>query len=83
MNGSEYRVATLPFPGFGAAPVYVSVLSALSATNSSVGSSRAFELAFIAAFLLLALAFAAARIAGASAPDRPIPRGRAATRRRR
>jgi diguanylate cyclase (GGDEF)-like protein len=58
LGGDKYRTATLGFPGFGATPVDVTVLSDLSATNASVRSSRAVAIAFIVGFLLLALAFA-------------------------
>jgi diguanylate cyclase (GGDEF)-like protein len=58
LGGDEYRTATLGFPGFGSAPVDVTVLSDLSATNASLRSSRAVAIAFIIGFLLLALAFA-------------------------
>ena len=57
VDGSRYRAVTLSFPGFGAAPVEVTVLSALSATSSSTGSSQLLAAAFILAFLLLALCF--------------------------
>jgi diguanylate cyclase (GGDEF)-like protein len=57
VDGTAYRSVTQTFPGFGTTPVSVSVLSDLSATNSSVQSSQLIAAAFIAAFLLLALAF--------------------------
>ena len=57
--GKRYRALTLPpFPGFDA-PVRVSVLSSISATTTgSVTGSRFLAAAFIAAVLLLAVAFA-------------------------
>lgn len=57
VGGNDYRAVTLPFPGFGHRPVDVTVLSNLSATNSSLRSSRAVAIGFIVAFLLLALSF--------------------------
>jgi diguanylate cyclase (GGDEF)-like protein len=57
VDGTDYRALTLSFPGFGAAPVEVSVLSDVAATNSSAGSSKALAAAVIAAFLLLAFCF--------------------------
>ena len=55
--GSDYRALTQSFRGFGSAPVEVSVLSSLSATSSSVSTSRVLAIAFIAGFLLLAFSF--------------------------
>ncbi len=57
IGGVGYRVVTQSFPGFGSRPVQVSVLSALSATAVSTGTSRIEAAAFIAAFLLLAFSF--------------------------
>ena len=57
VDGTSYRAVTLSFPGFGPAPVQVTVLSDLSATSSSIGSSKLLAAAFILAFLLLALCF--------------------------
>jgi diguanylate cyclase (GGDEF)-like protein len=54
--GVRYRVVTLSLPGFGT-DVNVSVLSDLSATSVSVGSSQLVALAFIAGFLFLAFSF--------------------------
>jgi diguanylate cyclase (GGDEF)-like protein len=58
VNGTGYRAVGQSFPGFGRARVTVTVLSALSATNATLGGSRAVAAALIVAFLLLALAFA-------------------------
>src|SRR5581483_3280611 len=57
LRGSKYRAVTQLFPGFGRAPVAVTVLSSLSATASSVRTSRVIAAAFIAGFLLLAFSF--------------------------
>ena len=57
VDGTKSRAVTLAFSGFGPAPVEVTVLSALSATSSSTGSSQLLAAAFILAFLLLALGF--------------------------
>ncbi len=57
IDGSSYRAVTLSLPGFGSAPVEVTVLSDLSATSSSTASSKLLAAAFILAFLLLALCF--------------------------
>jgi diguanylate cyclase (GGDEF)-like protein len=51
-----YRAVTQSFPGFGSR-VRVTVLSDLSATANSVGTSRLVAAVFIAGFLLLAFAF--------------------------
>jgi diguanylate cyclase (GGDEF)-like protein len=58
VNGADYRAVTQQFRGFGSQPVSVTVLSARSATASSVSTSRTLAIAFIAGFLLLAFAFA-------------------------
>jgi hypothetical protein len=55
--GSDYRGVMQVFRGFGATPVDVTVLSKVSATATSAGSSRVLAAAFIVGFLLLALAF--------------------------
>jgi diguanylate cyclase (GGDEF)-like protein len=55
--GVGYRSVTQAFPGASGAPVFVTVLSDLSSTASSVGSSRLVAAVFIAGFLLLAFAF--------------------------
>jgi diguanylate cyclase (GGDEF)-like protein len=52
-----YRAVTQSFPGFGGSRVRVTVLSDLSATANSVGTSRLVAAVFIAGFLLLAFAF--------------------------
>jgi diguanylate cyclase (GGDEF)-like protein len=54
--GTGYRVLTQRFRGF-AAPVKVAVLSSLSATASSLRTSRLLAAGFIVAFVFLALAF--------------------------
>lgn len=57
VDGTGYRAVAQGFRGFGGAPVTVTVLSALSATDASLGGSRAVAAALIAAFLALAIAF--------------------------
>jgi hypothetical protein len=57
LHGEEYRAVSQTFTGFGHAPVTVTVLSALSATATSIGSSRAVAVVLIAAFLALAFGF--------------------------
>jgi len=57
LAGTKYRAVSQTFPGFGGVPVTVTVLSNLSATSSSVQTSQLIAAVFIAAFLLLALAF--------------------------
>jgi diguanylate cyclase (GGDEF)-like protein len=58
VGGTGYRALTETFEGFGAEPVAVTVLSDLSATASSAQTSQIVAAVFIAAFLLLAFAFA-------------------------
>jgi diguanylate cyclase (GGDEF)-like protein len=58
IDGVSYREITQHLTGWGGAPVAVTVLSSLAATTQSVSSSRLLAVVFIAAFLLLALAFA-------------------------
>jgi HAMP domain-containing protein len=53
----DYRAVTQSFTGFGGRRVAVSVLSDLSATASSVSTSRIVAAVFIAGFLLLAFSF--------------------------
>lgn len=55
--GQDYRAVSQLFRGFGREPVEVTVLSNLSATSSSVNTSRLLAAAFIAGFLLLAFSF--------------------------
>ncbi len=55
--GIEYSAVGQAFAGFNGVPVEVTVLSNTSATATSVGTSRLVAAAFIAGFLLLALAF--------------------------
>jgi diguanylate cyclase (GGDEF)-like protein len=55
--GVGYRSVTQTFPGVAGAPVRVTVLSGLSSSVTSVGSSRLVAAVFIAGFLLLAFAF--------------------------
>jgi diguanylate cyclase (GGDEF)-like protein len=57
VDGVGYRAVTQSFPGFGPRRVEVTVLSDLSATSSSVGTSRLVAAVFIAGFLLLAFSF--------------------------
>jgi len=57
IDGVSYREVTQRFQGF-AAPVTVTMLSALAATNTALGSSRLEAALLVAAFLLLALGFA-------------------------
>lgn len=57
VSGTGYRAVAQTFQGFDGASVTVTVLSALSATNASLGGSRAVAAGLIAAFLALALAF--------------------------
>ena len=57
IGGTDYRAVTESFGGFGSSPVSVTVLSNLSATASSTGTSQAIAGAFVAGFLVLALAF--------------------------
>jgi diguanylate cyclase (GGDEF)-like protein len=57
VRGTRYRTVAQAFKSFDGAPVTVTVLSALSATNSSLGGSRAVAALLIAGFLILALAF--------------------------
>jgi diguanylate cyclase (GGDEF)-like protein len=57
VGGTAYRAVTQLFPGFGSPPVTVTVLSDLSATQSSVQTSQVVAAVFIAVFLLLAFAF--------------------------
>ncbi len=54
---SHYRAVTQTFPGFGSSSVSVTLLSDVSATTSSVQTTRILAAAFIAAFLVLAFAF--------------------------
>lgn len=54
---TDYRAITLHLGGFYGRKADVTVLSDLAATHSSVGTSRAVAGLFIAAFLLLAVAF--------------------------
>ncbi len=57
IGSHTYRAVTQAFPGFGPSPVSVTVLSNVSATSSSVQTSRILAVGFIVAFLLLAFAF--------------------------
>jgi len=58
LGGTAYRAVAQGFNGFDGARVTITVLSALSATSSSLGGSRAVAAGLIAAFLALALGFA-------------------------
>ena len=57
LDGKGYRAVSQTFTGFGGAAVTVTVMSALSATVSSPGGSRALASLLIIAFLVLALGF--------------------------
>ena len=57
VRGKGYRAVSQTFTGFGGARVTVTVLSALSATASSLGGSREVAAVLIVAFLVLALGF--------------------------
>jgi diguanylate cyclase (GGDEF)-like protein len=57
IGSSTYRSVTQSFPGFGGPRVEVTVLSNLSATASSVRTSRVVAAVFIVGFLLLAFSF--------------------------
>jgi diguanylate cyclase (GGDEF)-like protein len=59
-GGTDFRVASFNAPGFGAAPVRVSVLFDNSRTASSVSRSRLIVAAVLVGFLLLACLFAVA-----------------------
>jgi diguanylate cyclase (GGDEF)-like protein len=58
VGGTDFRVASFNAPGFGAAPVRVSVLFDNSRTASSVSRSRLIVAAVLVGFLLLACLFA-------------------------
>jgi diguanylate cyclase (GGDEF)-like protein len=58
INGVGYRALSQHVAGFTRGGVWVRALADVAATGGSVASSRVLALAFIAAFLLLALAFA-------------------------
>lgn len=60
IGGVDYRAAKQSFVGFGGHRVSVTVLSDLSATASSVATSRLIAAIFIALFLLLAFGFSVA-----------------------
>jgi diguanylate cyclase (GGDEF)-like protein len=57
LDGSRYRAVSQRMPGFGRPGVELTVLAGLAAGGSST-DSRVLAVAFIVAFLLLALAFA-------------------------
>jgi diguanylate cyclase (GGDEF)-like protein len=58
IDGASYRVISQrPMPGFTRAGVQVTAVASVAATGGSVANSRVLALAFVAAFLLLALAF--------------------------
>jgi diguanylate cyclase (GGDEF)-like protein len=57
IGGTSYRALSQRLPGFSRSGVTVTALASVSATGGSLAGSRALALAFIAAFLLLALAF--------------------------
>jgi diguanylate cyclase (GGDEF)-like protein len=58
VGGTDFRVASFNAPGFGAAPVRVSVLYDNSRTASAVSRSRVIVAAALVGFLLLACLFA-------------------------
>src|SRR2546421_2212700 len=58
--GTDYRVASFRAPGFGTAPVRISVLYDNGPTASSISNSRLIVAAVLVGFLLLAFAFAVA-----------------------
>jgi diguanylate cyclase (GGDEF)-like protein len=60
VGGTDFRVASFNAPGFGAAPVRVSVLYDNSRTASAVSRSRLIVAAVLVGFLLLACLFAVA-----------------------
>jgi diguanylate cyclase (GGDEF)-like protein len=60
VGGTDFRVASFNAPGFGAAPVRVSVLYDNSHTASAVSNSRLIVAAVLIGFLLLASLFAIA-----------------------
>src|SRR5205085_986486 len=60
VGGAEFRVASFNAPGFGPAPVRVSVLYDNARTASSVSRSRLIVAGVLVGFLLLAFAFAIA-----------------------
>ena len=60
VGGSDFRVASFDAPGFGAAPVRVSVLYDNSRTAAAVSRSRLIVAAVLVGFLLLACLFAVA-----------------------
>jgi diguanylate cyclase (GGDEF)-like protein len=57
VGGIAYRVASQRLAGFGPAGVEVTALASVAASGGSATSSRLLALAFILAFLLLAIAF--------------------------
>jgi diguanylate cyclase (GGDEF)-like protein len=57
VDGVGYKAVTQSFRGFGGTPVDVTTLSNLSATASSLGTSRVVAAIFILGFLLLAFSF--------------------------
>jgi diguanylate cyclase (GGDEF)-like protein len=58
LDGHGYRAIAQPFAGFDHTPITVTTLSALSATRTTLGRSRAVAAGLLVAFLLLAFAFA-------------------------
>jgi diguanylate cyclase (GGDEF)-like protein len=60
VGGTDFRVASFNAPGFGVAPVRVSVLYDNSRTASAVSNSRLIVAAVLVGFLLLASLFAIA-----------------------
>ena len=68
-----YRAVRQIFLGFEDGPVTVTVLSALSATSATLGSSRAVAAALIVAFLVLALRLLGARLAHPASSLASVP----------
>jgi diguanylate cyclase (GGDEF)-like protein len=57
VGAASYQTASFNVPGFGGTTLVVTVLSDLSATTASVGTTRLVAALFILAFLLLAFGF--------------------------
>ncbi len=57
INGTAYRAASQRLPGFNRAGVEVTALASVAATGGSATGSRLLAVAFIIAFLFLAIAF--------------------------
>src|SRR5947209_7719037 len=57
LSGVGYQIATISIHGFAGSSFTVAILSRLSSTAASVGTTRLVAALFILAFLLLAFAF--------------------------